>query len=459
MPQLPVQLTYLLLLLALSVVPRALQRFGIPAALTSLALGGVSGMGLGLFRSDTTIELLATFGVVSLFLLAGLEVDRQDLQERARVVAQHLGIRLGAVALSTFALSRFLHMDVRVAVLVALALLTPSTGFILDSLASYPVTDEERSWIRSKAIASEMLALVVLFVVLQAENAQRFGLSSLALASLLAALPFLFRGFARWIAPHAPRAEFSFLMMLAVMAAYATKALGVYYLVGAFVVGVVARGLRRDVPTFSSNALAQAVELFASFFVPFYFFKTGVGLQPDDFSLKALLFGAGFLCTAIPLRILLVAAHRLFSLRDGLRSSLRVALALQPTLVFTLVIAQILKEDFQLPEAMFGGLVLYALANTAVPSLLFQTPPTGFEGPGLEVPEAVRPPSDASDSLRSVQGPTPKSGTGETSPARPTSNLPFEGRSFLSWAGEKLRGLRARWRRGRATGGPHDGPG
>lgn len=394
----PVELTYILLLFALFVVPRALQRLGVPTALTSLALGVLAGMGLGQFRGDPTIQLLSTFGIVSLFLLAGLEVDREDLRAGARAIAEHLFMRAAGVTVVAFVLVEFAKADVRVAILVALALLTPSTGFILDSLGAFPVTADERFWIKSKAIASELVALAALFVVLQAESVQRLGLSSLALAAVVGSLPFILRGFVRWVAPHAPRSEFSFLMMLAVMAAYATKALGVYYLVGAFVVGIVARSLRASVSSVSSDDMVQTVQLFASFFVPFYFFKAGVQLRPEDFSLEALLCGATFLSVVIPFRVALVSLHRMVSFRDSLRSSLRVALALQPTLVFTLVIAQILREEFALPEPIFGGLVLYCLANTTVPSLLWRIPPPAYDLPSFigtraspSAPSPVRP--------------------------------------------------------------------
>lgn len=51
----PAELRYVLLLFALFVVPRLLQRFRIAPALTSLALGAASAMSLGLFVGDPTV--------------------------------------------------------------------------------------------------------------------------------------------------------------------------------------------------------------------------------------------------------------------------------------------------------------------------------------------------------------------------------------------------------------------
>ncbi len=139
MPQtsaIPRELDYVLLLFALFVVPRILQRHRLPAAITSVALGVAAGLGLGLFAQDRTVGLLATLGIVSLFLFAGLEVDFGELRREASVLLQHIAIGVAALPVVAIAVRSALGLEWRPATLVALALLTPSTGFILDSLAS-----------------------------------------------------------------------------------------------------------------------------------------------------------------------------------------------------------------------------------------------------------------------------------------------------------------------------------
>ena len=44
------------------------------------------------------------------------------------------------------------------------------------------------------------------------------------------------------------------------------------------------------------------------------------------------------------------------------------------TLIFTLVLATILRESGAIPDALFGGLLLYAGLNTLLPSFLLRTP-------------------------------------------------------------------------------------
>ena len=359
----------------LFVLPRLLQRYRLPSAVTCIGLGALAGIGFGLFQDDPTVNLLSTFGIVSLFLFAGLDVEFHELRRNARVLIQHIVIRVALLALVTFAAAALLGLAPQPAILVGLALTTPSTGFILDSLGSLGVSDHERAWIKSKAIATELVALLVLFLALQPPGVEYMVRSTLVLVAMIVLLPLLFRLFAALVLPHAPRSEFGFLLMAAVLCAMITRELGAYYLVGAFVVGVTAQRFREQLPQIASTHMLNAVEQFASFFVPFYFFHAGLGLLSDDFSPAALALGAIFLVLLVPLRILLVAVHRHLSLGEPLKTGARIGLSIAPTLVFTLVIAEILKERFAVPQVVFGGLIVYTLANTLLPGLILRLTP------------------------------------------------------------------------------------
>jgi Kef-type K+ transport system membrane component KefB len=382
----PGELQYVALLFVLFVLPRVLQRYRLPSAITCVALGAIAGIGFGLFQHDAAVSLLSTLGIVSLFLFAGLDVEFDDLRRNAAVLAQHVGIRISLLAVATFGVQTTLGLAVQPAILVALALTTPSTGFILDSLNSLGVSPHERVWIKSKAIATELVALGVLFVALQPPRISNIAGSTLVLVAMVAFLPVLFRVFTRVVLPYAPKSEFAFLLMAAVLCALVTRQMGAYYLVGAFVVGVTAQRFRRQLPAIASVQMLHAVELFASFFVPFYFFHAGLGLRASDFSPAALGIGVVFLLVLIPLRIYLVAIHRRLSLGESMAGGARIGLSLIPTLVFTLVIAEILRERFGVSQAVFGGLIVYTLANTMLPGLFLRIVPGASEGM-VPVPE------------------------------------------------------------------------
>jgi len=370
------ELGYVLLLFVLFVLPRFLQRYRLPQAVTSIGLGAILGLGFQLYQQDSTVGLLATLGIVSLFLFAGLEVDFVELRREARILVQHLVVGVAALLLGAWAMVAIFDLAFRPALLVSLALLTPSTGFILDSLHRFGLTDRERFWVKSKAIATELVALGALFFTLQSQSTARFGIATAALVALVALLPIVFRWFARVVVPYAPKSEFAFLLMVATVAAMVTRRLGVYYLVGAFVVGLVAQGFRRRLPALASEHMLHAMEVFASVFVPFYFFNAGLHLQRDDFSFEALVIGVGFLAVVTPIRILLVAGHRRLVLKEELEPGVRVGLSMVPTLVFGLVIAEILRDEFGLAPYLFGGLIVYTLGNTLLPGLLLKADQT-----------------------------------------------------------------------------------
>lgn len=391
------ELTYVVVLFLLFVVPRILQRFRLPTAVTSFGMGAAAGLGLQWFVHDPTIQLLSTLGIVALFLFAGLDVDLEELRAKKAILAQHVIVRVLATGLVAAGVSLAFDLDLRPALLVGLALVTPSTGFILDSLRGLGVNEQERFWIRSKAVATELVALAILFVTLQSTSAVSLGVSGAILIAMILFLPVLFRMFASAIVPHAPRSEFAFLIMVAVICASVTRALGVYYLVGAFVVGMAADRFRDRLPAMGSERMLHAVEAFASFFIPFYFFHAGLELRPEDFGLPSLAVGAVLLAVMIPFRLALVAAHRRLTLKESFRSALRVGVPMIPTLVFGLVLVGILRDRYAIPSHLLGGLVIYTLGTTLLPGLVMRVAPPEYEFPEIPPLKAKGPRSDESD--------------------------------------------------------------
>ncbi len=382
-----VEMTYMALVAGLFILPRGMQRLRIPGAITALGLGAAVNIGFHAFHADTTIELFGTFGIVALFLFAGLEVAVDDLYRHRKVLLQHIGIQGVLLGVSTGVCHMVFGLDVRPALLFSLALFTPSTGFILDSLPTLKLAPDERYFVKAKAIAAELVALFVLFFTVQSTEMTRLGVSTLVLVALVLGLPVLFRIFDRFIVPFAPGTEFTFLILTALMSAYVTRELGVYYLVGAFVVGLTAVRMRHAIPSLSAERLLIGVELFASFFIPFYFFKSGLHLEAEQFSLEALGIAAGLLLVVVPIRVARVAAHWHWVLKHPWATGARVGTAILPTLVFTIVLAEILRDRFQLAPQLFGALIIFTIVNTVIPGILLRIPPPTIETPTL-VPAA-----------------------------------------------------------------------
>jgi Kef-type K+ transport system membrane component KefB len=369
------ELAYLLLICGLMLVPGILQRIRVPPPLTCFLIG----LGLilaipGVHRHDDAVHLLAALGISTLFLYAGLEVDLATLRRALGPLSVYLLTRALSVAALAWLAERYIGMPWQDATLLALALLTSSTGFIIDSLDRFGLETEERFWVTNNAISGELMALAIMFVVIKATDPAGLATASLALGLTLVLLPLLILAMSRWVLPWAPGSAFSLLVMTGFAAAFVTDRLGVEYLLGAFLAGLVVRLLEQRAPQLASQDNQHAVKLFSSFFLPFYFFARGASVPPEALSLQALLIGLALTVVLVPLRTFAIwAKRRLLGMGDT-RSSLRVAAALTPTLIFTLVLATILRARGAIPDALFGGLLLYAGLNTLLPSFVLRAP-------------------------------------------------------------------------------------
>ena len=370
----PSQILYLVVIFTLLLFPKILQRFKIPAPLTCFALG----IGVSLYTTefihDPTIGLLAILGISSLFLFAGLEVDLHELKKGLGSIVGHLLIRGLLLLVCIWICMHYFNFSWQVASLLVLALLTPSTGFIMDSLPSLGLSENERFWVTSKAISGELLALVLLFVILKSDSYSTLASASGIILLIAFGLPILLIFLGRYVIPYAPGSEFSLLIMVGLIAAYLTKQIGVYYLVGAFLTGFVARQLRVKMPNLASDVNLHAIKLFASFFVPFYFFYSGMTVPSETFVLDALWLGLIISAILIPLRIGSITLQRLLIQKDNIKTASNVSIALTPTLIFTLVLATILHERYGISEVLFGALLVYAALTTIIPSYLLVKP-------------------------------------------------------------------------------------
>jgi Kef-type K+ transport system membrane component KefB len=390
-------ITYVLLLVALVVVPKALQRYNLPGAVTSLLLGLAFGL-THVIEPTNTINLLSTFGIVSLFLFAGLEIEGPVLRRNARTLIQYALIWLLLMVIVVSVATIALKFPWRLSALLALALLTPSTGFILSSLDALGLDAGEREAVKGKAIGAELLALLLLFIAMQSTSGVQMATASAALLAIVVLIPIALRFFAVAVAPYAPRSEFAFLLTVAVVCAFATRKLGVYYLVGAFAVGVAAQRFRERLPAMSSEKMVDALEAFGSVFIPFYFFHAGLEIPTEALRWSGLAWGVGLVIAFVPLRIAVTVLHRRLALGEQQERGKRIGISLVPTLVFTLVLADMMRTRFGAPDYLIGGLILYAVVNTTLPAFLLRAKPPEFERP-IAAPAAVHIPPDDSDFL------------------------------------------------------------
>jgi hypothetical protein len=77
------------------------------------------------------------------------------------------------------------------------------------------------------------------------------------------------------------------------------------------------------------------------------------------------------------------------------------------------VLAEILRERFAVPRAVFGGLIVYAAVNTMIPGLLLKLPP-----PEFEEPHAHELPAAEATAVGYVPAPGPRPASVQGSPGR-----------------------------------------
>jgi len=196
--------------------------------------------------------------------------------------------------------------------------------------------------------------------------------SQLALFALIILLPLVFRFFLRSIAPYAPNSEMSFLVIMALVCGVITKELGTYYLVGAFIVGIVAGQFRHFMNNDNSDNILNSLTAFFSIFIPFYFFNAGLSFTKDFFTFEGLILGLFFTLIFIPIRLISIISTIKFFLKDFWPSKRQISVSLLPNLIFGLVIASILRDRYQVNATIISGLVFYTVLSSIIPSLVFQ---------------------------------------------------------------------------------------
>ena len=85
---------YFFLIFALFILPKFFARFGVPQALISFIFGMICSQCLNLFEHDPTIKILASLGIISLFLFAGLEIEFSVLNKYKKILIGHVLFRV-----------------------------------------------------------------------------------------------------------------------------------------------------------------------------------------------------------------------------------------------------------------------------------------------------------------------------------------------------------------------------
>ena len=364
-------LEYLAIFSLVLILPKILLKFKIPSGITALAIGVLFGFLDPNIKSDQLFRFLAQIGITSLFVFSGLEVNFHELKEDRAYLTKYLLKSVVLMAIITFGLRHFLELSFQASLILSLGIFTPSAGFIINSMHSHKMGEDHEYWVKSKAISKEVISIIFLFLALQSSNPKMLGLSLAFYIFLIAFLPLTFKLFFKFISPYAPNSEVPFLVVLSLISGVISKELGAYYLVGAFIVGLVGSRFKEEIFHTNEHTIFTALNNFFNVFLPFYFFYAGLNLSLNDFSLSAVQLGAIFLIVFIPLRILLNVFSLSFVDKTIIKRPYDISLSLMPTLIFGLVIAGVLKSRNMVPDTIIYALIFYTLISSLLPSIMF----------------------------------------------------------------------------------------
>lgn len=364
-------LEYLAIFSLVLILPKVLLRLKIPTGITALTIGLFFGYFDPAIKEDTLFRFLSQIGITSLFVFAGLEVNFKELHEDRVYLSKYILKSTVALLLVSWGISDYFDLNYQNSLILTLGILTPSAGFIINSLHSFDMTKDHEYWIKSKAISKELVAIILMFIALQINDLKAMAISLGFFAVLLIVMPVLFKFFFKFVSPYTPNSEVPLLVVLSLICGVISKELGAYYLVGAFMVGLVGSRFKHEIFKDNEESIFTSLNSFFNVFLPFYFFFAGLKMPLKNFTWDAAQIGIVLLLIFVPLRIVLNSLSLKYLLKDFVNQSYRVSLSLMPTLIFGLVIAGILIERGEVPTVYIYALIVYTLISSLLPTILF----------------------------------------------------------------------------------------
>lgn len=356
-------------------VPKLLLRYSIPSQLTEVFLGILFGPFLfGFFEKDALFSVLGGIGIITLFFMAGFDVDLESVKKKSRTL-----LEFGCIQLILFGIITGLTLfftssySTTTAALIALALASPSAGFILGALQTIKVSPAIKEWIEVKVISAEILSLLLLLIILKIKTPVLLFTILGGIILLFWILPFFLKIFYTSVLAKINGVDMFFLFLVSSSIAVATHLIGIHYIIGAFTVGVIVSKFPIHTKHNVQNPhekIGTTFSSFAAIFVPFYFFSVGLMITKDMMTWNALFFALLLFILLFFIRIVISFLHRRLTLHEKVLSSVQVAFLTTPTLLFTFVMEELLRDANLISSSTAGILVIYGLLSALIPVLI-----------------------------------------------------------------------------------------
>jgi len=346
----------------------------IPDALTELMIGIILGITIpSFFFIDDMITILATIGIVTLFVFSGMDVDTTFIVKNKKFFIEHIILHILIFIAVGLAILLYLQLSLQISFLISLALTTPSASFILSSIK----TDkkERKQWIENKALAGEITGVTFMVILLNFSDITMLLLSLVTLVLLITLLPLALEFLYKKMFSKITGCEFSFIFVVTMISAFITEIVGIHFLVGAFIAGFVAKRFISDIVKDESyehcsehfgQQLIIGFGFFALIFAPFYFFSVGLKIKSSMFVNDTLILAVLLCIVIVLLRIGIMSIHRIVRIKEKISTAIEINAMCIPTLVFTFVITEILLKQFQISDNIYSVLMLYGVFTTII---------------------------------------------------------------------------------------------
>ena len=364
---------FLIIISLLFFIPKVLFKLKkIPTSITEIFLGILLGILFpAFFFIDDVIRVLGALGIITIFLVGGMETDLPYILKNKKYFLESILLQFILIIIVSIITFYIFKQTFQVSLIISLALMTPSAGFIFSLLTHSEESHESKKLIQSTVICLEILSLLLLLIFLNLGSIITIVIGIISILLIIFLLPIILQ----WLYEHMFKkifgAEFSFIFVVALISAYITEWIGVHFIIGAFVAGIVSKqfldkinnGLWKMSP---EHSITQSFVFFSHMFAPFYFFSIGLMFTLELLNLKTFLLALAAFIIVMGLRFLPSFIHHKFKGRKHYQS-INLSIIILPTLLFTFVITELLNTHFKLEKTIIGAILIYGILASTIP--------------------------------------------------------------------------------------------
>uniref|UniRef100_A9A6D9 Sodium/hydrogen exchanger n=1 Tax=Methanococcus maripaludis (strain C6 / ATCC BAA-1332) TaxID=444158 RepID=A9A6D9_METM6 len=364
---------FFIILTSIFIVPQILKRFNVPTITATMLAGIIIGpFGLNLIQTSSTLDTFASFGVIFLMFLAGMEVDNETLKDEFKNSLVLSLFSMLIPSIGGYLIGQYFGLDFIGSLLYAVIFSSHSVGIVyalMDELGL--IKSRFGTTVISASVVIDLISLIVISILIRMGgngiNADIIPFIVLIVAYIIALLiiiPLISKLILNELQKfHVQKIHFILLIIL--ISIIVGEHIGIHPIIGAFIIGIaVSEELTKEEHDKILNENLNAIGY--GIFIPLFFLNLGMTTDISvifNFDNLSLIFAS--VVSLISLKII----SGYFSLRildyNKLKSFCGGLLTV-PSLTASLVGATLGRDLGILPEKFFVAVVVIALLTSTV---------------------------------------------------------------------------------------------